>query len=74
LKTIGEVGAASAPELDALALLASENAETVVLDLVQPAGSGRRSIDQRGLAWSNEAGRRITSPAGILWVVTGVRS
>jgi hypothetical protein len=61
---IREVGAASAPDLDALALLQGEDAETVVLDLVPPAGSGGRAIDKRGLARADEADRGISSPAG----------
>jgi len=40
---IGEVCAAAAPDSDAFALLAGEDAEAVVLDFVQPAGSGGRS-------------------------------
>jgi hypothetical protein len=37
--------AAAAPGTDALALFAGKDAEAVVLDLVQPAGSGGRAID-----------------------------
>jgi hypothetical protein len=54
-KPVGEVRAAAAPDLDALALLAGEDAETVMLDLVQPARSGGRAIGERGLARVNEA-------------------
>jgi hypothetical protein len=38
--------------------------EAVMLDLVQPAGSGRRAIDERKLARADEADWRISSPAG----------
>jgi hypothetical protein len=40
-----EVGGAAAPDLDPLALLQGEDAEAVMLDLVQPAGSGGRIGD-----------------------------
>jgi len=61
---IGEVRAASAPDLDALDLLAGEDAKTVMLDLMQPSGSDGRPIDERGLAWANETGRRVAAPQG----------
>jgi len=54
---IREVRAASAPDVDALVLLECEDAEAVVLHLMQPSrpgGRGRRGSDQ-GLA----AGRHI---------------
>ena len=63
-EAIGEVGAATAPELDALALLADESAEPIVLDLVQPARSRWRPIGEGGLARSNETGCRVASPQG----------
>jgi len=47
-----------------VALLAGEDAEAVVLDLVQPAGSGGRAVDQYQLARANEADWRISSPTG----------
>jgi hypothetical protein len=50
--------------LDAVALLQGEDAEAVVLDLVQPAGPGGRAIDQYQLAWPEEADWRIPSPTG----------
>jgi hypothetical protein len=63
-KAVREVGAASAPDQDALALFAGQDAKAVVLDLVQPAGSGGRAIGERGLARANEADREISSPTG----------
>ena len=63
-EAIGEVRAAPAPHVDALASLASKNAEPVVFDFMQPPGSGGRMIDERGLARADEAERRIASPAG----------
>jgi hypothetical protein len=57
--------AATAPDLHLpLALLAGKNPETVMLDFVQPTGSGGRAIDQYGLAWADEADCRISSPTG----------
>jgi hypothetical protein len=47
-----------------IALLTGEDAEAVVLDLVQPAWPGRRAIDQCELAWAEEADWRISSPTG----------
>jgi hypothetical protein len=47
--------------MDALALFAGEDA--VVFDFVQPAGTGGRADDERGLARANEAGRRAPPPA-----------
>ena len=61
-EAIGEVRAAAAPDLGALAVFAREDAETVVLDFVQPAGSGGRAIDQDGLARADEADRGISPP------------
>ena len=61
---IGEVRAASAPDLRALAQLADKNSETVMLDFVQPTGSGGRAINERGFAWADEADRRESSPKG----------
>lgn len=49
-ESIREVGAAAAPDLDALALLPGEDAEAVMLDLVQPAGSSGREVDAREFA------------------------
>jgi hypothetical protein len=48
---------------DALVLLAGKDAEAVVLDLVQPAGSGGRAVDERRLAGAEEACWRVCSPA-----------
>ena len=57
--------AATAPDLHLpLALLAGKNPETVMLDFVQPTGSGGRAINQYGLAWADEADCRISSPTG----------
>ena len=62
---IGEIRAAATPDLRALAQFADKDSEAVMLDLVQPAGSGGRAIDQDGLARANEADGRISSPAGV---------
>jgi hypothetical protein len=61
---IGEVRAATAPHLGALTELADEDAEAVMLDFVQPAGSGRRAINERRLARADEADRRNSLPTG----------
>jgi hypothetical protein len=63
-ETVSEVRAATAPNLDAFALLQGEDAEAVLLDLVQPPGSGGRAVDERGLARAEEAFWRICSPTG----------
>jgi hypothetical protein len=55
---------ATAPDLDAFALLADEDAEAVMLDFVQPTGSGGRAINERGFAGADEADRRYSCPAG----------
>jgi hypothetical protein len=55
---IGEVRAAAAPDLRALAQLADEDSEAIMLDFVQPTGSGRRAINERRFAWADEADRR----------------
>jgi hypothetical protein len=61
---IRKVRAAAAPDHRALAELAGEDAEAVMLDLVQPTGTGGRTIDERGLARAEETGRRESSPEG----------
>jgi hypothetical protein len=63
-ESIGEVRPASAPDLHPLALLAGEDSEAVMLDLVQPAGSGGRAIGERRFARADEADRRMSSPTG----------
>jgi hypothetical protein len=63
-KAVGKVGGASAPNLDVCALLQGDDAEAVVLNFVQPAGSGGRVDDERGFAWSDEADRRAPPPTG----------
>ena len=50
--------------MQALDLLACEDPEAVVPDLVQPAGSGGRMIGEHGLAGANEADGWITPPTG----------
>ena len=64
VEPIGEVRAAAAPHLGAVTELADEDAEAVMLDFVQPTGSGRRAINERGFAWADEADRRYSCPAG----------
>jgi hypothetical protein len=62
LKTIREVGAASAPDLNQLALLPGEDAEAVVLDFVPP--SPWRGINERRFARADEAGRNVRRQRG----------
>ena len=47
-KAIREVGGASAPDLDALAVLKGEDAKAVVFDLMQPAGTRGRGTTSVG--------------------------
>jgi hypothetical protein len=54
-KAIREIGAAAAPDLDALAQLPGEDAEAVLFYFVQPAWSGWRIGDERPLARADEA-------------------
>jgi hypothetical protein len=61
---MSEVRAAAAPDLDALALFAGQDAEAVVLDFMQPAWSGWRAVGERWLARANEADREISPPTG----------
>jgi hypothetical protein len=61
---IGEVRAASAPDVRQFEPFAGEDAEAVVFHFVQPTGSGGRAIDQNGLTRAHEADRRISSPTG----------
>ena len=61
---IGEVRAAAAPDVHQLKLLENKDAETVVLDLVQPAWSGGRALGERWLARADEADRGISPPEG----------
>jgi hypothetical protein len=63
-KAIREVGAASAPDLDAFAVLKGEDAKAVVFDFMQPAETGGRVIGERWLARTDEADPRIYSPTG----------
>ena len=64
---IGEVRAAAAPDLRALAQLADEDAEAIMLDFVQPTGSGGRAINERGFRpaefVASGPGRRATARA-----------
>src|SRR5262249_58237449 len=53
-EAIREVGAAAAPDQDALAPLPGEDAEAVVFYFMQPAGSGRRIGDERRFARADE--------------------
>ena len=61
---MAEVGAPSAPDPDALALLPGEDTEAVVLGFVQPSCSGGRAINERRFARTDEAGRDAPPPAG----------
>jgi hypothetical protein len=54
-KAIREIGAAAAPDLDALAQLPGKDAEAVVFYFMQPAWSGWRIGDERPLARADEA-------------------
>jgi hypothetical protein len=63
-KAIREVGAASAPDLDAFALPEGEDAKAVVFDLMQPAGAGWGVINERGFARADEAERCVKPPTG----------
>jgi hypothetical protein len=51
---IGEVRAAPTPDLRALVQLADKDAEAVMLDFVQPTGSGGGTVDERGFARADE--------------------
>jgi hypothetical protein len=64
LKTIREVGAASAQDLNLLALFPGEDAEAIVLDFVQPSWSDGRAIHERGFARADEPRRRAPSQPG----------
>src|ERR1700733_11227963 len=57
-KPVVEQGAAAAPHLDALALLAGEDPEAVVFHLMQPAWPGGRDADEGRLTGLEETGRR----------------
>jgi hypothetical protein len=59
-KPVGEVVARPAVELDAVAALAGDYAEAVVLDLVQPLIAARRLRGRGGQAWRDEAYRQGT--------------
>ena len=54
---VGQVVAGAAVEPDAVAVLAGDDAEAVVLDLVQPRVAGRRLRRLGGQARRDEAGR-----------------
>jgi len=56
---LAEIGASTAPDLDALALLASEDAEAVMFHFMQPSGAGRRAINQSRLTRADEPGRQV---------------
>jgi hypothetical protein len=65
VSTSGEwVGAASAPDFDAFALLKGEDAEAVVFDLMQPAGAGGRLINECGFTRTDEDERSVQPPTG----------
>jgi hypothetical protein len=70
---MSEVRAAAAPDLDALALLAGEDPESVVLDFVQPNRVRRAGARRDELVRRDEADRRILSPAGCRGAPDGVR-
>jgi hypothetical protein len=55
---VGEVETAPAPERDATALFASDNAIAVELNLVDPARANRRLLNERWLSREDEAGWR----------------
>jgi hypothetical protein len=59
---IREVRATAAPDLRALAQLADKNPKTIMLYLMQPAVSGERTVDERGLARADETDRRDSTP------------
>jgi hypothetical protein len=61
-KPIGQVVPRSAIEPHALAVLASDDAEAVVLDLVQPRVAGWRLRSFGGQAWRDEAERQGIVP------------
>jgi hypothetical protein len=61
-ETIREVAPRRLQTFHALVLLAGEDAEAVMLDLVQPAGPSWRAVGERRLARANETGWRIASP------------
>ena len=61
---IGEVRAAATPDLRTLTQLADKDSEAVMLDFLQPAGSGGRVIGERRFARADETDRRESSPAG----------
>jgi hypothetical protein len=56
--------AAATPDLRARAQLADKDPEAVMLDFVQPTGSGGGTVDERGFARADETDRRESSPAG----------
>ena len=58
-KPVVEQGAASAPYVNALALLSGEDPEAVMLHLVQPAWPGGRGGDEGRAAGEDEIGRRV---------------
>ena len=63
-KPVGEVVARPAVELDAVAALAGDYAEAVVLDLMHPVLAARRLRGRGGQARRDEAGRQGTQRQG----------
>jgi hypothetical protein len=61
-ETVGQVVAGAAVEPHSLAVLAGDDAEAVVLDLVQPRVAGRRLLRRGGQARRDEAGREGHAP------------
>src|SRR3954451_21189210 len=55
---------ATAPQPHALAILAGNDAVSVVLDLMHPEGTGRRDLGERRNAWSDKAGRTAPAASG----------
>jgi hypothetical protein len=55
-KPIGEIVSVPSVEPHALGVALRQDAKTVVLDLVEPIGAGRRGFGRRGEAGLDEAG------------------
>jgi hypothetical protein len=66
-EAIGQVIAGAAIEPHAVAILAGDDAEAVVLDFVQPSLAGRRLRRIGGQAWRDEAEREGHDPAIGRW-------
>jgi hypothetical protein len=56
-KALAEIVAVADQERHAPDVPPHQNAEAVVLDLVQPIGTDRRRLRRRGQSWFDEAGR-----------------